>query len=412
MPTTRRQAKVKGAEFATDEVTEVPKKTRRVKAPRKKAGKGKEQTEKEKEIGEKRSVEELQEEGNDEQEQPAKKSKAEEDAKVDHSRLSGVIERGHIYFFYRPKVQIEEAESLDDVRNFHILLVPRPPAFSVEENDGGTNAAGGDEVDERDAMNLIPSGADAVPAKETKDEEKKKFRVITVGKKQLPDPDSGGGGKGRKEVFWATVTSVGDDLHKLEEGLGEKEYKTKTRGTRHEEPARLVGRGAYAIVNNDPSTPSKAETHLGYHLSHPSPSELGQVQTDMRIFSASSFILQVKNPLAPATGRGAPRGKGTEYPQEIMTKVFGKGVRGREKYGLRFASISRPEILDYSGTQLLLIGAREGEVGLEASLGEGRGEALRELEEEESHESIEEVLKELAMDEGKIPAEPLKGSWL
>ena len=28
-------------------------------------------------------------------------------------------------------------------------------------------------------------------------------------------------GSGRKEIFWATVTAVGDDLSSLEKGLGD-----------------------------------------------------------------------------------------------------------------------------------------------------------------------------------------------
>jgi hypothetical protein len=64
-------------------------------------------------------------------------------------------------------------------------------------------------------------------------------------------------------------------------------------GTRHESPARLVGRGGYAIVNSEAKTPSKRETHLGYHLSHPSTTELGEVQESLEIYSASSFILQI-----------------------------------------------------------------------------------------------------------------------
>ena len=150
-------------------------------------------------------------------------------------------------------------------------------------------------------------------------------------------------------------------------------------GTRHEAPARLVGRGGYAIVNSEAETPSKRETHLGYHLSHPSPTELGEVQESLGIYSASSFILQIKNPLAPATGPQRPHSNAAEYPQWIMHDVFGsaseKGnqTRGREPYGLRFASCETPEMLDFEGAQLLLIASRVGEEGLEASLGEGRG---------------------------------------
>ena len=311
--------------------------------------------------------------------------------------LSGTIERGHIYFFYRPRVQLEEAHSIDDVKNFHMLLVPRPPDFA---SSSSSNAEKVDPSKREEAeIKVLAPGADAVPAPDKEYSTKKHFRLITIGKKRLPDPQSPGANESRrKELFWATVTAVGDDLTSLEKGLGEKSYETKTRGsltfdlggvcckdiliplgTRHEAPARLVGRGGYAIVNSEDKMPSKRETHLGYHLSHPSPTELGEVQESLGIYSASSFILQIKNPLAPATGPLQAHFKAAEYPQWIMRDIFGssseKGnqTRGRESYGLRFASCETPEMLDFEGAQLLLIASRDGEEGLEVSLGEGRG---------------------------------------
>ncbi|KAI0073938.1 hypothetical protein K474DRAFT_1602416 [Panus rudis PR-1116 ss-1] len=328
------------------------------------------------------------------------------------------IERGHIYFFYRPKVELDEASSIDNVQRFYMLLVPRPPAFSTETAPADIKA----EDDNADEMKLLQPGVDAVPAPAPVGQSKLPFRLITIGKKSLPNPEAGGGGRGgsRKQVFWAVVTTVGDDLHNLENGLGGKEYETKTRGTRHQGPARLAARGAYAIVNSQGRTPSSRETHLGYHLSHPDYEHLGEVQKALGIHEASSFIVQIKNPLAPNTGAGRtglPSSKRAEYPDHIMKEVFGCGdgnehSRGREEYGLKFASIERRELLDYEGTELLFIAARTGDEGLEASLGEGRGQALAEAEHEETHEDIEQVLTELALDSKKIPAEPLKGEWI
>ena len=114
---------------------------------------------------------------------------------------SGTIERGHIYFFYRPKVDDDGASSLDDVAHFQMLLIPRPPT----------------------------SKSSAAPA-EAVEAAKKHYRLISIGKKSLPDPSHGGSGHGRKDSFWATVTSVGDDMEALNKGLGEKIYETKTKG--------------------------------------------------------------------------------------------------------------------------------------------------------------------------------------
>lgn len=125
-------------------------------------------------------------------------------------------------------------------------------------------------------------------------------------------------------------------------------------------------------MNNDPEVPSKRTTHFGYHISHPS--ELGDVQKDLGIGRAASFVLQVKNPLAPATGPQQVHSKGAEYPEDIMRSVFGKGgARGRESYGLRFARCEMPALLDYKGAEVLFIATSAGEEGLETSLGEGRG---------------------------------------
>ncbi|KAG6872368.1 hypothetical protein C0995_010287 [Termitomyces sp. Mi166 len=215
----------------------------------------------------------------------------------------GAIEHGHIYSFYRPKVQHEGAESLDEVRNTHMLLVPRPPKFNAE-------------------MQVLSSGADAVPAPLPLNELKKHLQLVKVGKKHLPDPEIGGTSKGHQKTFWAMITSVGDDLHALEQTLGEGTYETKTRGIRHEEPASRCTR--------------------------PSEPELG-------ISTAGPFVL-VKNPLTPATGPQQVNSEGAEYTEEIMRDVFGKeGGKGREEYGLWFVLW-------------------------------GRGRAVSELEEEESKE--------------------------
>ena len=305
---------------------------------------------------------------------------------------AGTIERGHIYFFYRPKVELEEAHSVDEVQRFYILLIPRPPEFSTASDQQPDSS---EDIDEDREMTVLSEGADAVPAPESKSQTKKRFRLIVPGKKSLPDPEHG---RGRGNIFWGTIVTIGTDLGKLQEGLGEKEYETKTRGkvtprsgrgcalssgqgTRHQAAARLAARGAYAIVNNEARTPSSRETHLGYHLSHPTSKEWGEVQAALGLHPASSFVLQVKNPLAPPTGPGRiglPKNRTVDYPEDIMTEVFGKGGgRGREDFGLRFSSVERKEMLDYEGVELLFIAARSGEGGLEQSLGEGRGKGKR-----------------------------------
>lgn len=90
--------------------------------------------------------------------------------------------------------------------------------------------------------------------------------------------------------------------------------------------------------------------------------------------------MQVKNPDAPNTAPaqvGLPKNRRAEFSEAIMKEVFSAGgSRGRESYGLRFASVERREMLDCKGAELLFIAARSGDEGSETSLGEGRGEGM------------------------------------
>lgn len=90
---------------------------------------------------------------------------------------------------------------MDDVARFQMLLVPGPSASTLSTAPAQTIGA-----------------------------TKKHYRLISIGKKSLPNPNHGGSGRGRKDAFWATVTAVGDDMEALNQGLGEKTYETKTRG--------------------------------------------------------------------------------------------------------------------------------------------------------------------------------------
>ena len=90
---------------------------------------------------------------------------------------------------------------MDDVARFQMLLAPGPLASK---------------------LTATPAGAAGAT--------KKYYRLISIGKKSLPNPEHGGGGHGRRDAFWATVLAVGDDMEALNKGLGEKTYETKTRG--------------------------------------------------------------------------------------------------------------------------------------------------------------------------------------
>jgi len=62
-------------------------------------------------------------------------------------------------------------------------------------------------------MALPSAGADAIPEGQTQNQTKKRFRLITVGKKQLLKR----GSKGWNRLFWASILTVEEDLEGAEE---------------------------------------------------------------------------------------------------------------------------------------------------------------------------------------------------
>lgn len=175
----------------------------------------------------------------------------------DPPTASGVIEEGAIEFFYRPKVGVEEANSLDEVQRFFMLLRPRKP--------GGT-----------------------------------KNRLCVIGKKRMPSAR-------KHERFFGFVQASSENAEELREGLGPQQYETKTRGTRHLAAARLVGSGTYQVVD------AKDHATLLYRLELPATP--GEAQTEFMIGEVGSYIFSAKNP----KGRG-PDDPGladkAEFPKE------------------------------------------------------------------------------------------------
>ncbi|KZT62110.1 hypothetical protein CALCODRAFT_522468 [Calocera cornea HHB12733] len=290
------------------------------------------------------------------------------DARSSSSDEGAGLGGASIYFFYRPKVELEEASSLDDVSKFSILLLPRAPGSSA-----------------------------AAPA-EPQGKANKQYRLISVGKKRLPDPSK------KREVFWAAVLGYGDDLTELADELGPKDYATKTRGERHIAEARLAGRGSYVLYAKTDGPPSSHATYLAYHLSHPA--QPGEVQKALDIFPSSSFVLQVKNPTVSAPPQAGlnPRAR-ADYPEGVVEAEF--GGEGDAK-GLRFVPANPVKLLDYKGAELLLIADKK---DIEQAVGEKVGEQVEESAEGEKGLSDEAVMKELMMDAEKFPAEALDGHW-
>jgi hypothetical protein len=180
--------------------------------------------------------------------------------------MASILEAGHIYFFYRPRVETERAEALEDVERFYLILRPH---------------------------------------------DKQVWRLLILGRKRLPEA------KNSKEKVWAFVAKVGHKPEEIEDELDRNWYGTKTRGERVQPEARPAGEGVYSLVAHD------KHTHLTYKLEFPK--RPGKVQEDLRIEPEGSYIITVRNPDAPAPpATGLQPQQRAEFPKELKDKFKGR----------------------------------------------------------------------------------------
>jgi hypothetical protein len=174
------------------------------------------------------------------------------------------LERGNVYFFYRPRVGDDDPESLAEVQRLYMVLSPHG---------------------------------------------KKHYRLMVIGQKKLPDPSHSG-----EQRLWGFVDQVTDDPKAIERDLQAHRYSTKTRGERELPAARPAGEGIYCIISHD------SHTHLVYALELPQ--KTGKVQQELNIQEEASYILSIKNPAKSSPrGAGLPGKESAKYPQRLV-KIF------------------------------------------------------------------------------------------
>eukprot|EP00026_Physarum_polycephalum_P010508 Phypoly_transcript_10673.p1 GENE.Phypoly_transcript_10673~~Phypoly_transcript_10673.p1 ORF type:complete len:342 (+),score=67.89 Phypoly_transcript_10673:107-1132(+) len=275
---------------------------------------------------------------------------------------SSTLERGHIYFFYRPKVEHEEAHKLDDVQRLFMVLKP--------EQEAGSTPIG-------------------------------KIRLIVLTAKRLPE--------GKKHSrYWAFVEAASHDISDITKKLEPEDYETKTRGERHVEGCRPCGSGMYSIVHHlEGKYRSSTHTHIAYVTEVPE--KMGEVQKAFQIKQEGSFIVTVKNPKA-TTGRGLGPKQRAEYPKALQ-----------DSFGTKKFSPAEPTaLLDYNGAEMILIGTNDDivqELGKPAKELEQAAEEEEEEEEKQHHDhrcslGEELVFQTMHMRHKEHPAEPLLfGKW-
>ena len=179
---------------------------------------------------------------------------------VQGNKDTEILERGNIYFCYRPKVEHESVEKLKDVQQFYFVLAPHG---------------------------------------------KQSYRLIVIGKKRLPEVE------GSSNNNWCYVETVTDDAKEIEQGLRKETYQTKTLGERVQPAARPVGEGIYEIVRH------RGHTNLIYALELPE--DLGEAQKSLGIKEEASYIITIKNPQGSSPqGTGLPAEEKADLPEHLQ----------------------------------------------------------------------------------------------
>ncbi|KAL6888649.1 hypothetical protein ACP4OV_009675 [Aristida adscensionis] len=294
-----------------------------------------------------------------------------------------IQEKGEIFFFYRPKVDRDEAHGPDDVQRLYIVLRPEDAAGrALEEKQAPDSGKEGRKRRRAEADGAGDGGAKGGHGEEEVNvAEKPLLRLVVMGRKSLPDPAK------RSRPYWGYVELVTTDLDDVKDALKEEEYSTATRGKRKRPAARALGEGVYRMVKHEAAAGSgggggrRAHTHLVYKLELP-PRGAGEPQEAMNVEPEASFLVQVKNPDPPPSGgrrggggdggggfRGVQGKRRAAYPEHLRA-AFGSR---------RFAAADPPDLLNYEGCELLLIAASddvEEELGLEL---EGEAAEAQEL---------------------------------
>lgn len=178
-----------------------------------------------------------------------------------------ILEKGIIYFFFQPRVNIEEPHDLADVARSYFVLRPVLP---------------GHEFGNHKACMETDAGC----------------RLMVFPKKRFPNS-----GKERDMGF---VEDVGHSMRYLQGRFLSKEtYKTSTRGERTKQAAKLYAEGVYAIQS------TRHKSYLVYVLTIPT--EIGNTQRRFGLREHGKWIVQSKNPEYPSPPY-ARLTKDPEYP--------------------------------------------------------------------------------------------------
>jgi len=272
-----------------------------------------------------------------------------------------VLEKGDIFFFYRPKTKIVDdssdgdVKSIDDIRRFFMVTATTTTAANTE--------------------NEQQQQFDGTNSKTPKEEESQRYRLFVSGKESLPEIRTSEAR--RSERYWAKVGGIFENPQELTSELLSDEF-------RRGDAARPVGEGKYAIVKH------QDHAELAYVLEMPE--EPGEAQRELGIEKEASYIVSIINPKVPVPTGYPSSEEPPNYPESIL-KEFGENEN--------FISLARDlRFINFQNAQMILVGAREGRDVIQKEFGV-------DIREEKETVHSADIFSKLKIEKDKVPTKPL-----
>jgi hypothetical protein len=269
-----------------------------------------------------------------------------------------VLEKGDIFFFYRPKAKViddgsgGDVKSIEDIRRFFMVTATAANTENEQQQQfDGTNS------------------------KTPKEGESPRYRLFVIGKKSLPEIRTTEAR--RSERYWAKVGGIFENPQELTGELLSDEF-------RKGDAARAVGEGKYAIVKH------QDHAELAYVLEMPE--EPGEAQRELGIEKEASYIVSIINPKVPVPAGYPSSEEPPNYPESIL-KEFGENEN--------FISLARDlRFINFQNAQMILVGAREGRDVIQKEFG-------IDIKEEKETVHSADIFSKLKIEKNKVPTKPL-----
>jgi hypothetical protein len=281
-----------------------------------------------------------------------------------HESAAEVLEKGDIFFFYRPKAKVVndgsggDVKSIEDIRRFYMVT-----ASTITAAADNTRSKYREQFDNTNRTTSKEEG------------ESSRYRLFVIGKKSLPEIRTTEAR--RSERYWAKVGGIFENPQELTNELLADEF-------RKGDAARPVGEGKYAIVKH------QDHAELAYILEMPE--EPGEAQRELGIEKEASYIISVINPKVPVPAGYPSSEEPPNYPESIL-KEFGQNEN--------FVSLARDlRFINFQNAQMILVGAREGKDVIQKEFG------IDIKEEKETMHSAD-VFSKLKIEKDRVPIKPL-----